>query len=178
MSLVKDVISQLDSLNLVRVTLFIRWNRFILIKINIFLWRLVFNRLPTKSNLDRRMIELDSLICSWSVVLQGNFGKNSRVGSIWVFEAFNPFWTCCSGLIAKYLLGFLVWLWTLLVLFWFGCYWCNEMSMCLEMWSTIRSFCSILMFDFLLTRFVIGTVMLIKTWLSGWEILSWTNSSC
>ncbi|GKD22003.1 RNA-directed DNA polymerase, eukaryota, reverse transcriptase zinc-binding domain protein, partial [Tanacetum coccineum] len=40
-----------------------RWIRHIPIKINVFLWRLNLNSLPSRVNLDRRGIEVDSLLC-------------------------------------------------------------------------------------------------------------------
>ncbi|GKB74695.1 RNA-directed DNA polymerase, eukaryota, reverse transcriptase zinc-binding domain protein [Tanacetum coccineum] len=40
-----------------------RWIRHILIKINVFLWRLNLNSLPSRVNLDRRGIEVNSLLC-------------------------------------------------------------------------------------------------------------------
>ncbi|GJT16685.1 RNA-directed DNA polymerase, eukaryota, reverse transcriptase zinc-binding domain protein [Tanacetum coccineum] len=40
-----------------------RWIRHIPIKINVFLWRLNLNRLPSRVNLDRKGIEVDSLLC-------------------------------------------------------------------------------------------------------------------
>ena len=40
-----------------------RWNNNIPIKVNIFLWRLSLNKLPSRMNLDRKGIEVDSLLC-------------------------------------------------------------------------------------------------------------------
>nr|GEY88882.1 putative RNA-directed DNA polymerase, eukaryota, reverse transcriptase zinc-binding domain protein [Tanacetum cinerariifolium] len=40
-----------------------RWLRHLPIKINVFLWRLNINRLPSSVNLDRKGIEVDSLLC-------------------------------------------------------------------------------------------------------------------
>ena len=40
-----------------------RWNKLLPIKINIFSWRLSLNRLPTRSNLDYRGVDLDSVLC-------------------------------------------------------------------------------------------------------------------
>nr|GEZ09502.1 RNA-directed DNA polymerase, eukaryota, reverse transcriptase zinc-binding domain protein [Tanacetum cinerariifolium] len=40
-----------------------RWNRYIPIKVNVFLWRLVLNKLPTSVNLDRKEIDVDSVLC-------------------------------------------------------------------------------------------------------------------
>lgn len=42
-----------------------RSNNSLLIKINIFIWRLVLNRLLTKSNLDYRGIELPLILCPY-----------------------------------------------------------------------------------------------------------------
>ncbi|GJS38524.1 RNA-directed DNA polymerase, eukaryota, reverse transcriptase zinc-binding domain protein [Tanacetum coccineum] len=40
-----------------------RWNRNIPIKVNVFLWRLKLNKLPYRVNLDRRGIEVGSILC-------------------------------------------------------------------------------------------------------------------
>ncbi|GKC93798.1 RNA-directed DNA polymerase, eukaryota [Tanacetum coccineum] len=40
-----------------------RWNKLVPIKINILAWRLINDRLPTRSNLDSRGIDLHSLLC-------------------------------------------------------------------------------------------------------------------
>ena len=40
-----------------------RWNKIIPIKVNVFLWRVKLNKLPSRVNLDRRGIEVDSILC-------------------------------------------------------------------------------------------------------------------
>ncbi|GJS06437.1 putative RNA-directed DNA polymerase, eukaryota, reverse transcriptase zinc-binding domain protein [Tanacetum coccineum] len=40
-----------------------RWIRYIPIKVNVFLWRLNLNKLPSRVNLDRKGIEVSSLLC-------------------------------------------------------------------------------------------------------------------
>ncbi|GKE12104.1 RNA-directed DNA polymerase, eukaryota, reverse transcriptase zinc-binding domain protein, partial [Tanacetum coccineum] len=40
-----------------------RWNCNIPIKINVFLWRLYLNKLPSKVNLDRKGVEVGSILC-------------------------------------------------------------------------------------------------------------------
>nr|GEV88051.1 hypothetical protein [Tanacetum cinerariifolium] len=40
-----------------------RWIRYIPIKLNIFVWRLMLNKLPSRVNLDRRGIDVDSVLC-------------------------------------------------------------------------------------------------------------------
>ena len=40
-----------------------RWNRAIPIKVSVFLWRLSLNKLPSKVNLDKKGIDVDSLLC-------------------------------------------------------------------------------------------------------------------
>ena len=40
-----------------------RWNNNIPIKVNVSLWRLSLNKLPSRMNLDRKGIEVDSLLC-------------------------------------------------------------------------------------------------------------------
>ena len=40
-----------------------RWNRMLPAKINVFAWRLMLNRIPTKVNLDRRGIDCGSIRC-------------------------------------------------------------------------------------------------------------------
>lgn len=39
------------------------WNKNVPIKINVFLWRLTLNKFPSRMNLDRKGIDLDSLLC-------------------------------------------------------------------------------------------------------------------
>ncbi|GKA91273.1 putative RNA-directed DNA polymerase [Tanacetum coccineum] len=41
----------------------IRWNNLIPIKLNILTWRISLDRIPTRSNLDSRGIDLDSILC-------------------------------------------------------------------------------------------------------------------
>ncbi|GJS80882.1 RNA-directed DNA polymerase, eukaryota, reverse transcriptase zinc-binding domain protein [Tanacetum coccineum] len=40
-----------------------RWNRNIPIKVNVFLWRAMLNKLPSKVNLDMRGFDVDSILC-------------------------------------------------------------------------------------------------------------------
>ncbi|GJY15782.1 RNA-directed DNA polymerase, eukaryota, reverse transcriptase zinc-binding domain protein [Tanacetum coccineum] len=40
-----------------------RWIHHIPIKVNIFIWKLMFNKLPSKVNLDRRGIDVNSIVC-------------------------------------------------------------------------------------------------------------------
>ena len=40
-----------------------RWNRFVPIKVNVFAWRLGLNKTPTRANLDKRGIDIHSLLC-------------------------------------------------------------------------------------------------------------------
>ncbi|GJW97900.1 RNA-directed DNA polymerase, eukaryota, reverse transcriptase zinc-binding domain protein [Tanacetum coccineum] len=40
-----------------------RWIQAIPIKVNVFLWRLFLNKLPSRVNLDKKCIDLDSLLC-------------------------------------------------------------------------------------------------------------------
>ncbi|GKC33866.1 RNA-directed DNA polymerase, eukaryota, reverse transcriptase zinc-binding domain protein, partial [Tanacetum coccineum] len=40
-----------------------RWNRCVPIKINVFMWRLLLNKLPSRVNLDRRGIDVGSILC-------------------------------------------------------------------------------------------------------------------
>ncbi|GKE22626.1 RNA-directed DNA polymerase, eukaryota, reverse transcriptase zinc-binding domain protein, partial [Tanacetum coccineum] len=40
-----------------------RWNRAIPIKVNVFLWRLSLNKLPSRVNLDKKGIDVDLLLC-------------------------------------------------------------------------------------------------------------------
>ena len=41
-----------------------RWNRLVPAKLNVFAWHLRLNWLPTKVNLDKRGIDLDTVLCS------------------------------------------------------------------------------------------------------------------
>ncbi|GJZ81420.1 RNA-directed DNA polymerase, eukaryota, reverse transcriptase zinc-binding domain protein [Tanacetum coccineum] len=60
---VASVRSLIDSHTLDVGSLATRWNRSIPIKVNIFLWRLSLNKLPSRVNLDRKGIDVDSLLC-------------------------------------------------------------------------------------------------------------------
>jgi len=40
-----------------------RWNTFVPIKVNIFTWRLSLNKIPIRDNLDKRGIDIHSLLC-------------------------------------------------------------------------------------------------------------------
>ncbi|GJW48597.1 putative RNA-directed DNA polymerase, eukaryota, reverse transcriptase zinc-binding domain protein [Tanacetum coccineum] len=55
--------SLVDSFFLDGDTIATRWNKFIPIKVNVFLWRLNLNKLPTRVNLDRKGIDIGSILC-------------------------------------------------------------------------------------------------------------------
>ncbi|GKA45251.1 RNA-directed DNA polymerase, eukaryota, reverse transcriptase zinc-binding domain protein [Tanacetum coccineum] len=40
-----------------------KWNRYIPIKVNVFLWRLMLNKIPSRVNLDRKGIDVGSVLC-------------------------------------------------------------------------------------------------------------------
>lgn len=42
---------------------FTRWNKYIPIKVNVFIWRMMLNQLPTRCNLVRRGIDVESMLC-------------------------------------------------------------------------------------------------------------------
>nr|KAJ0224470.1 hypothetical protein LSAT_V11C100040180 [Lactuca sativa] len=63
MFLVKETRLQLDQAILPSVGLVTRWNRWLPIKVNIFIWRVVLNRNPTGDNLDRRGSDIASVLC-------------------------------------------------------------------------------------------------------------------
>ncbi|PWA41584.1 reverse transcriptase zinc-binding domain-containing protein [Artemisia annua] len=60
----------IDSSTLVSTIDKVKWNKTLPIKINIHSWRLRKDRLPTRSNLDARGIDIDSLRCP----LRGKYG--------------------------------------------------------------------------------------------------------
>ncbi|GKF61941.1 RNA-directed DNA polymerase, eukaryota [Tanacetum coccineum] len=60
---VKEVHSLLDNILLPSFDVSTRWVKFIPIKINIFAWRARLDRLPTRSNLVRRGVVMDSNLC-------------------------------------------------------------------------------------------------------------------
>ncbi|XP_071719048.1 uncharacterized protein [Rutidosis leptorrhynchoides] len=60
---VKDTRLYLDSVYLPTAHQSTRWHHFLPIKINIFVWRLLLNRLPTRFNLYIRGIDIDSIVC-------------------------------------------------------------------------------------------------------------------
>ncbi|GJW85560.1 RNA-directed DNA polymerase, eukaryota, reverse transcriptase zinc-binding domain protein [Tanacetum coccineum] len=61
---VASVRALVDANTLVVDTTATRWNRNVPIKVNVFLWRLALNKLPSKVNLDRIGIDVDSTLCS------------------------------------------------------------------------------------------------------------------
>ncbi|GJW61836.1 RNA-directed DNA polymerase, eukaryota [Tanacetum coccineum] len=60
---VKDVRSMLDDAFLPKMEVPTRWIKSILIKVNVFAWKLYLDRLPTRSNFSRRNVSLPSLAC-------------------------------------------------------------------------------------------------------------------
>ncbi|GJX66824.1 gypsy type transposase [Tanacetum coccineum] len=60
---VASVRSMIDSYTLDVGPLATRWNKNVPIKVNVFLWRLTLNKLPSRMNLDRKGIDVDSLLC-------------------------------------------------------------------------------------------------------------------
>lgn len=40
-----------------------RWNRFITIKVDVFMWWVLLDQIPMKSNVDLRGIDLDTVLC-------------------------------------------------------------------------------------------------------------------
>lgn len=53
----------IDSRLLVVDSICTRWNRLVPIKVNVFVWRLGLNKIATRDNLDKRGIDVSSLIC-------------------------------------------------------------------------------------------------------------------
>ncbi|PWA76249.1 RNA-directed DNA polymerase, eukaryota [Artemisia annua] len=49
-----------------------KWSKFVPIKINIFAWRLLLNRLPTKTKLNDRDIDVPNILCSMCNEVQGD----------------------------------------------------------------------------------------------------------
>nr|GEY35221.1 RNA-directed DNA polymerase, eukaryota [Tanacetum cinerariifolium] len=60
---VKDVRNLLDEFFLLKTNVPTRWVKFVSIKVNIFAWKMFLNRLPTRSNLAKRNVVLDSEAC-------------------------------------------------------------------------------------------------------------------
>ncbi|GKE07063.1 RNA-directed DNA polymerase, eukaryota, reverse transcriptase zinc-binding domain protein, partial [Tanacetum coccineum] len=60
---VASVRSLIDDNSLDVVSKATRWNRSIPIKVNVFLWRLMLNKLPTRVNLDRKGVDVGSILC-------------------------------------------------------------------------------------------------------------------
>ncbi|GJX28479.1 zinc knuckle CX2CX4HX4C containing protein [Tanacetum coccineum] len=58
----------------------IRWNKHLPIKVNIHAWRLCLGRLPTRVNLDKKGIDLDSVRCPWDV---GDYPRDIQGLSSW-----------------------------------------------------------------------------------------------
>lgn len=53
----------IDAKMLMTDTVSTRWNRFIPIKVNVFIWRLALNKIPSRVNLDKRGLDIGSLLC-------------------------------------------------------------------------------------------------------------------
>ncbi|GJV70260.1 RNA-directed DNA polymerase, eukaryota [Tanacetum coccineum] len=60
---VKDTRIHIDQSTLPNAHYATRWNRFLPKKVNIFIWRVLRDRLPTRWNLSWRGIDMDSLSC-------------------------------------------------------------------------------------------------------------------
>ncbi|GJX00650.1 RNA-directed DNA polymerase, eukaryota, reverse transcriptase zinc-binding domain protein [Tanacetum coccineum] len=60
---VASIRSLIDDNSLVVDSNATRWNRSVSIKINVFLWRVALNKLPTGVNLDRKGIDIESTLC-------------------------------------------------------------------------------------------------------------------
>ncbi|GKB17944.1 RNA-directed DNA polymerase, eukaryota [Tanacetum coccineum] len=60
---IKDTRVHIDQFYLPDAHYATRWNRFLSKKVNIFIWRDLRDRVPTRWNLSRRGIDLDSLYC-------------------------------------------------------------------------------------------------------------------
>ncbi|GKA75683.1 RNA-directed DNA polymerase, eukaryota, partial [Tanacetum coccineum] len=60
---VRSVRNSLDITRLLFASTVTRWCKILSIKVNVFVWRAMLNRLPTRINLDRRGIDMDSLLC-------------------------------------------------------------------------------------------------------------------
>ncbi|GJT89434.1 RNA-directed DNA polymerase, eukaryota, reverse transcriptase zinc-binding domain protein, partial [Tanacetum coccineum] len=60
---VASVRTLIDANTLIVDSIATRWNRCVPIKVNIFLWRLVLNKLATRVNLGRKGIDVDSTLC-------------------------------------------------------------------------------------------------------------------
>nr|GEY85321.1 RNA-directed DNA polymerase, eukaryota [Tanacetum cinerariifolium] len=61
---VKDVMNLLDEFFLPKADVPTRWVKVIPIKVNIFAWKMFLNRLPTRSNLAKRNVVIESESCS------------------------------------------------------------------------------------------------------------------
>ncbi|GJV20039.1 RNA-directed DNA polymerase, eukaryota [Tanacetum coccineum] len=60
---VKDIRSSIDIILLPSDVISTRWVKYVLIKINVFVWRARLDRLPTRVNLDRRGVIIYSVLC-------------------------------------------------------------------------------------------------------------------
>ncbi|GJZ73395.1 RNA-directed DNA polymerase, eukaryota, partial [Tanacetum coccineum] len=60
---VSDARSLLDDFFLPKSSIATRWVKYVPIKVNVFRWKLHLDRLPTRANLGRRGVQIDSLCC-------------------------------------------------------------------------------------------------------------------
>ncbi|GJZ64535.1 putative RNA-directed DNA polymerase, eukaryota, reverse transcriptase zinc-binding domain protein [Tanacetum coccineum] len=83
--------SLIDSFFLDGDTIATRWNRFIPIKVNVFLWRLNLNKLPTRVNLDRKGIDIGSVLwptCQGDVeTVNHTFFNCALAKDLWILMA-------------------------------------------------------------------------------------------
>ncbi|GJY38021.1 RNA-directed DNA polymerase, eukaryota [Tanacetum coccineum] len=61
---VASVRRKIDDLMLPRVDYITRWNNFVPIKVNVHAWKTMGNALPTRFNISRRGISIDSILCA------------------------------------------------------------------------------------------------------------------
>ncbi|KAL4568398.1 hypothetical protein LXL04_024009 [Taraxacum kok-saghyz] len=61
---VKSARSHIDLTTLPANNITVRWLKFLPRKVNVFLWRLLLNRLPTRWNLNARGVPLDNIMCA------------------------------------------------------------------------------------------------------------------
>ncbi|GJZ22858.1 RNA-directed DNA polymerase, eukaryota [Tanacetum coccineum] len=62
--MVRTIRNSLDVSRLPFASMATRWCKILPIKVNVFVWRAMLNRLPTHASLDSRGIDIDSLLCS------------------------------------------------------------------------------------------------------------------
>ncbi|PWA59568.1 reverse transcriptase zinc-binding domain-containing protein [Artemisia annua] len=107
---VRYVRYSLDVSHLPFASIATHWCKILPIKVNMLVWRAMLNHLPTRSSLDHRGIDIESLLCPCCnnnvedsnhvfllVILLWSYGTESRCGWIFISQSSLIWLTCFNG---------------------------------------------------------------------------------